>query len=74
MDEIEMELPEGTDGPAGFQTRRKIKTRMDAKESFTMRPPLTLHCRTMRRPKRRGTDSRISESFPYEVWNDTFLR
>lgn len=27
MDEIEMELPEGTDGPAGFRTRRKIKTR-----------------------------------------------
>lgn len=27
VDEIEMELPEGTDGPAGFRTRRKIKTR-----------------------------------------------
>ena len=26
-DEIEMKLPEGADGPAAFQTRRKIKTR-----------------------------------------------
>lgn len=53
---------------------RLKRDRMDAKESFTMRPLFPLHCRTMRRPNRRGTDSRISESFPYEVWDDTFLR
>lgn len=41
-DEIEMELPEGTDGLTGFQTRRKIKTRANGceGESFT-KPPLS---------------------------------
>lgn len=48
-DEIEMELPEGTDGLTGFQTRRKIKTRANGceGESFTipllsLLPPLSL--------------------------------
>lgn len=43
-DEIEMELPEGTDGPAGSSEpgERLKRDRMDAKESFTLLPPPAL--------------------------------
>lgn len=61
VDEIEMELPEGTDGPAGFRTRRKIKTRPNGCEGkfYSAR-----HCQTM--PGRTATDFGASEWFPYE--------
>jgi len=62
VDEIEMELPEGTDGPAGFRTRRKIKTRPNGCEG-KFYPALA----AVELCPDRTVNYRISERFSHEI-------